>query len=303
MINKLISNILPHMPEKLVWMVSKNYIAGKSVQDVSAACLDLNQNQVMVTIDILGEFIETLDQAKANMDEYVALIHAIQEQNINGNYSVKPTMFGLLLDEEACYQHIREIVKTAAAHNNFIRIDMEDSPCVDKSIALFRRIKAEFPENIGLVLQAYLKRTLSDIESMLDLKTESQDLNFRLVKGIYIEPAAIAYKDPAQINAHFMEDLEFMIKNGVYAAIATHDKALIDGALDLIQKYDLAKDRYEFQMLYGVTPGLRSELVGAGHPMRVYVPYGEHWFGYSTRRLKENPYIVKHIVKAVFYKG
>ncbi len=301
--NKLISNILPHMPEKLVWMVSKNYIAGKSVQDVLAACHDLNQNQVMVTIDILGEFIETLDQAKENMDEYVALIHAIQEQNINGNYSVKPTMFGLLLDEEACYQHIREIVKTAAAYNNFIRIDMEDSPCVDKSIALFRRIKAEFPENIGLVLQAYLKRTLSDIDSMLDLKTESQDLNFRLVKGIYIEPASIAFKDPAQINAHFMEDLEFMIKNGVYVAIATHDKALIDGALDLIQKYDLNKDRYEFQMLYGVTPGLRSELAGAGHPMRVYVPYGEHWFGYSTRRLKENPYIVKHIVKAVFYKG
>ncbi|WP_022666751.1 proline dehydrogenase family protein [Desulfospira joergensenii] len=303
MISKIISRILPHMPEKLVWQVSKTYIAGESVEDAVAASRALNREQTMVTIDILGEFIENMDQAKVNRDEYIHLIREIENQDIHGNYSVKPTMFGLLLDEEICYEYIREIVATAASFNNFIRIDMEDSPCVDMSIKLFRRIKQEFPDNIGLVLQAYLRRTLSDMESMLDLKTDTIDLNFRLCKGIYVEPPEIAYQDYHEINTHYLEDLEFMMKNGVYAAIATHDKPVIQGALDLIKKYDLPRERYEFQMLYGVTPKQRRKLVRQGHRVRVYVPYGKHWFGYSTRRLKENPNMVSHVVKAFFQKG
>lgn len=303
MLSKVISQVLPLMPQKLVWQVSKNYIAGESIEDAAAVSQALNREHTMVTIDILGEFIENMDQAKTNRDEYIALIKDMEQRDINGNYSVKPTMFGLLLDEEACYRYIREIVETAASYGNFIRIDMENSPCVDMSIRLFRRIKEEFPSNIGLVLQAYLKRTLSDIQSMLDLKTSDTDLNFRLCKGIYVEPPEIAYQDYHEINAHYLENLEFMIKNGVYAAIATHDKPVIQGALSLIRKYDLPRDRYEFQMLYGVTPKQRRELVRQGHRVRVYVPYGEHWFGYSTRRLKENPNMVSHIVKAMFNKG
>ncbi len=303
MINQLISRILPHMPEKLVWQVSKNYIAGETLDQAAAACKALNREQTMVTIDILGEFIENMDQARANRDEYIDLIDNIEKRDIIGNYSVKPTMFGLLLDEETCYGYIRKIVETAAGNGNFIRIDMENSPCVDKSISLFRRIKQEFPDHIGLVLQAYLKRTLSDIDAMLDLKTQTQDLNFRLCKGIYVEPPEIAYKDYQEINAHYLEDLEFMIKHHIYAAIATHDKPLIQGALNLIERYDLPRDRYEFQMLYGVTPKQRKSLVRDGHRVRVYVPYGRHWFGYSTRRLKENPNMVNHIIKAMFNKG
>lgn len=303
MINKLISQILPHMPEKLVWQFSKQYIAGKTTQQALDASLALNRNNTLVTLDILGEFIENMDQAKDNRDQYIDLINTMEATEVQGNYSIKPTMFGLLLDKQTCSDHMRDIVAAAASHGNFVRIDMENSPTVDDTIAIFRRIKAEFPKNVGLVLQAYLKRTRSDIEAMLDLKSDEADLNFRLCKGIYVEPPSIAYKKYEEINAHYLEDLEFMFQNGIYPGIATHDKPLIEGALNLIRKYDIPKDRYEFQMLYGVTPKQRQSLAEDGHKVRVYVPFGEHWFGYSTRRLKENPAMVTHIVKALFAKG
>ena len=222
---------------------------------------------------------------------------------IDGNYSVKPTMFGLLIDAEACYRHIREIVAKAAGYGNFIRIDMEDSNCVDLEMRLFRRLKAEFPESVGLVVQAYLRRTLDDLKGLMDLHSPTVPLNFRLCKGIYAEPRRIAFQRHDEINAHFLEDLEFMFRNGIYPGIATHDRALVEGALALIDRYDIRRDKYEFQMLYGVTPELRRTLTAAGHTMRVYVPYGRHWFGYSTRRLKENPKIVNSIVKSLLLRG
>lgn len=303
MINKLISQILPHMPEKLIWQFSKEYIAGKTTEQALEASRELNRNKTLVTLDILGEFIENMDQAKENRDQYINLINTMEATDVKGNYSIKPTMFGLLLDKQTCSDYMRDIVATAAGHGNFVRIDMENSPTVDDTIAIFRRIKGEFPKNVGLVLQAYLKRTRSDIEAMLDLKSDDVDLNFRLCKGIYVESPSIAYKKYEEINAHYLEDLEFMFQNGIYPGIATHDKPLIEGALNLIDKYNIPKDRYEFQMLYGVTPKQRQGLADAGHKVRVYVPFGEHWFGYSTRRLKENPAMVTHIVKALFAKG
>ena len=303
MFNTLISQTLPFIPKSLVWQFSKNYIAGETSSDAIAASKALNAEGIKVTIDILGEFIETLDQAEQNKKEYLDLLRLVEQSDIDGNYSIKPTMFGLLIDEEACYRHVRELVKTAHEHNTFIRIDMENSPCVDPTINLFRRVKTEFPENVGLVLQAYLKRTYEDIESLLDLSRDDLPLNLRLCKGIYVEPAEIAYKDYHEINRHYLEDLELMIKNGLYPAVATHDKPLITGAAQLIKKYNVPKDRYEFQMLYGVTPKQRKSIVENGHTMRVYIPFGSHWFGYSTRRLKENPKMVSHIVKAIFYKG
>nr|WP_320193754.1 proline dehydrogenase family protein [uncultured Desulfobacter sp.] len=303
MLHKIISQALPYFPPKLIWQFSKSYIAGETTQDAINASRALNQDNIMVTLDILGEFIKTMAQAEKNRDDYLTLIRTIEAAGVNGNYSLKPTMFGLLIDKKACFEYIRELTAEAASHGNFIRIDMEDSACVDDSIDMFRKLKQEFPQNIGLVLQAYLKRTMGDLESMLDLRRDDADLNFRLVKGIYVEPATIAYKGYHEINAHFLEDLEFMFKNSVYAAIATHDTPLIQGALDLIKKYQVSKDKYEFQMLYGVTPKKRQELVQNGHRMRVYVPFGEQWFGYSTRRLKENPAMIKHILKALVYKG
>ena len=180
---------------------------------------------------------------------------------------------------------------------------MEDSPCTDDEIALFRRLKAEFPANVGLVIQAYLRRTLKDLEQMLDLNSPEIPVSYRLCKGIYVEPESIAFKKYEEINQHYLEDLEFIFRNKIYVGIATHDKPLIEGAYNLIRKYNVPKDMYEFQMLYGVTPKLRESIVNEGHTMRVYVPFGKQWFGYSTRRLKENPKMASHIIKAVFYKG
>ena len=257
---------------------------------------------MVTTIDILGEFIEDLSEAEINKKDYLNVIDEAEKKGIKGNYSVKPTMFGLLLDEEVCYTHIREIVEKAASYNNFVRIDMEDSPCTDMEIKLYRRIKAEFPTNVGLVLQAYMRRTHKDIEDMLDMHTEAAPNNYRLCKGIYVEPKEIAYKNYEEINQNYLKDLETLFKNKVYVGIATHDKPLVEGAYKLIEKYNVPKDKFEFQMLLGVTPDLRQRIVDDGYKMRVYVPYGKDWFGYSTRRLKENPKMASLIIKGLFYR-
>lgn len=303
MFNKFIASILPYFPKKFIWIFSRSYIAGETMADAIRESKDLNAKGIMVTLDVLGEFIKTLDEAEENKREYLELIEEIHRSGINGNFSLKPTSFGLLIDQEACYRLMREIVVRAAGYNSFCRIDMEDSPCTDMEIALYRRLHAEFPKNVGLVVQAYLKRTHGDLEKMLDMNSAAVPTNYRLCKGIYVEPAAISYKKYEEINQHFLEDLEFMFKNRIYVGIATHDKPLIEGAYELIRKYNVPKNMYEFQMLYGVTPKLRQSIVDAGHPMRVYVPFGKKWFGYSTRRLKENPKMASHIIKAIFLKG
>ncbi|WP_282014344.1 proline dehydrogenase family protein [Marinifilum flexuosum] len=303
MFNKLIAATLPYMPKKLVWIFSKRYIAGETISDAVRESKKLNDQGIKVTVDLLGEFIKNLDEATENKEAYLEIIETFEANKIDGNYSVKPTFFGLLLDEEVCYQNIRTVVAKAAEYNNFVRIDMEDSPCVDKEISIFRRLKKEFPKNVGLVVQAYLKRTLGDLNNMMDMQNGVSKLNYRLCKGIYVEPEEIAYKKYEEINEHFLKDLDFMFKNDVYPGIATHDKPLVDGAYKLIEKYNVPKDKYEFQMLYGVTPELRKSIVEKGHTMRVYVPFGKDWFGYSTRRLKENPKMASLIIKALFNRG
>ena len=303
MFNKFIAAILPYFPKKFIWIFSRAYISGENIEDAMHVSKDLNSKKIKVSLDVLGEFIKTLDEAESNKKEYLHLIDISCKNNIDGNFSLKPTSFGLLLDKEICYNHIREIVVKAASYNGFVRIDMEDSPCTDDEITLFRRLKAEFPANVGLVVQAYLRRTFKDLEQMLDLNSSTIPVNFRLCKGIYIEPEAISFKKHDEINRHYLEDLEFMFRNKIYVGIATHDKPLVESAYNLIKKYNVPKDMYEFQMLYGVTPKLRESIVNEGHTMRVYVPFGKQWFGYSTRRLKENPKMASHIIKAVFYKG
>lgn len=303
MFNKLIVALLPLMPKKLVWVFSKRYIAGITIDSAIKVSRKLNQNGIMVTFDILGEFIKNLSEAQQNRDEYLNLIDTIERENLIGNYSVKPTMFGLLIDPDVCYNHIRDIVKQAAKYNNFIRIDMEDSGCTDNTIVLYRKLKTEFPANVGMVIQAYLKRTFTDVNNLLDIHTSNKPLNFRLCKGIYIEPAQISFKKHDDINASYIKNLEFMLQNNIYVGIATHDKQLVDSALNLIEKYNVNKNMYEFQMLYGVTPDLRQSIVDKGHRLRVYVPYGSHWFGYCTRRLKENPKMAQQIIKALFIRG
>ena len=303
MLNKLIANILPHMPKKLVWVFSKRYIAGESLEEGLLASKLLNEKKIEVTVDLLGEFIKSLDEAKENRNQYFEIINRFTEEKIIGNFSLKPTMFGLLIDKAVCFGYIREIVALAAEKNSFVRIDMEDSACVDMEIEIFRKLRAEFPKTVGLVLQAYLRRTMGDLENFKDINSELHPINFRLCKGIYVESEKIAFKDYQVVRDNFLNDLDYMLRNKMYAAIATHDKYLVEHAFRMIEKYKVPKNRYEFQMLYGVTPELRQTILDKGHKMRVYVPFGKQWFNYSTRRLKENPKMATDIIKALFVRG
>jgi proline dehydrogenase len=295
--------MLPHMPKKLIWVFSQRYVAGETIEEGLLASKLLNDKNIEVTIDLLGEYIQTLEEAEENKKHYQAIIERFSGEEIKGNFSVKPSMFGLLIDPEVCYQQMREIVELAARKNTFIRIDMEDSQCVDMEIEIFSRLRQEFPKHVGLVVQSYLRRTLDDLQKLSELNTAEHPISFRLCKGIYIEPEAIAFKGYQEIRDHYLEDLEFMLKNKMYVGIATHDKYLVENSFRLLEKYDVPKNMYEFQMLYGVTPELRQSIVDKGHLMRVYVPFGEHWFNYCTRRLKENPKIASHIIKAIFIRG
>lgn len=303
MLNKLIANVLPYMPEKLVWVFSKRYIAGETIEEGVLGSRLLNQQNIDVTVDLLGEFIQTMEEALENKNKYLEIIERFASEEITGHFSLKPTMFGLLIDKEACYRYIREIVALASQKGTFVRIDMEDSQCVDLELELFRKLYPEFPAHVGLVVQAYLRRTLDDLKELNKLNSAENPLNFRLCKGIYIEPEKIAYKNFNEVQQHYLEDLEFMFENKMYAAIATHDKYLVDKSLELIEKFNVDKSMYEFQMLYGVTPDLRQSIIDQGLRMRVYVPFGKQWFNYCTRRLKENPKIAQHIIKALFVRG
>jgi proline dehydrogenase len=303
MMNKLIARTLPYFPKKFVWIFSKKYIAGETIDEAVMASRQLNDNNMLITVDLLGEFITNMDQAKSNKDEYLGIVERFEKENIKGNYSLNPTSFGLLIDQDKCYEYIREIVAKAASCNNFVRVDMEDSKCVDLEIDLFRKLKAEFPKNVGLVFQAYLKRTMDDLEALMDIHTEETPINYRLCKGIYVEPKEIAFKDYHEVNEHYLKDLEYLLKNKVYVGIATHDRKLVEGAIKIIKENNIPEEQFEFQMLYGVTPELRKEILDQGYKMRIYVPYGKDWFGYSTRRLKENPKMANHIIKSLFIKG
>lgn len=303
MINKLIAQTLPYFPKRFVWIFSKKYIAGETIEEALLASRQLNEKGIMATIDLLGEFITNLEQAEENKKAYLNIIHNFCQTVINANFSLKPTSFGLLLDEEVCYANIHEIVACAASYGSFVRIDMEDSKCVDMEIALYNRLREEFPLTVGLVMQAYLKRTFDDLEKFVASNRPDVPVNFRLCKGIYVESPDIVYKEKQAINDNYLKCLDLLLKNRIYVGIATHDRALVAGALEIIAKYGLTPAEYEFQMLYGVTPDLREELVRSGHRLRVYVPYGQDWFGYSTRRLKENPQIASHIIKSIFVRG
>ena len=276
MLKKLIANMLPHVPKKLVWIFSKRYIAGETIEEGILAAKMLNELKIDATIDLLGEFIKSPEEAEDNKNQYLNIVERFIEEKVKCNFSLKPTMFGLLIDKNLCYNHIREIVTLAKQKKSFVRIDMEDSQCVDMEIELFRKLRNEFPENVGLVVQAYLRRTLSDLKALNSLNSNSIPISFRLCKGIYIEPEEIAYKDYQEVRNHYLEDLEYMFINKMYVGIATHDSYLVENAYKLIEKHNVHKSIYEFQMLYRVTPELRKSIIDKGYKIRVYIPYGKH---------------------------
>jgi proline dehydrogenase len=201
---------------------------------------------------------------------------------------------GLAIDEDFAYDQVRNLIQKAKEKNIFIRIDMEDSPYTDATFSLFKKLKQDY-DNLGVVVQAYMKRTYDDVTILNKLGT-----NYRLCKGIYIEPAAIAYKDKETIRKNYVKDLELILKNGNYVGIATHDEYLVNEAYRLIKELNIPKDKFEFQMLLGVKEDLRSKINANGYKIRVYIPFGKDWYAYSTRRLKENPQVAGYIFKSLF---
>jgi proline dehydrogenase len=299
LLDRAVSLALPVVPRPIVGYFSRRYIAGTTVEDAFRVARALQARGAMATLDILGEFITRPEEAAANTRAYLDLLHAIARAGLSQvNVSVKLTALGLLLRPSPCLDNVRSLVSAAHELGNFVRIDMEDAQCTSRTIDLYRTLRAEFPGDVGLVLQARLRRTLADV-----LELTREPANFRLCKGIYVEPRAIAHTDREIIRRNFTRVLEAMLDRGAYVGIATHDELLVWEAIDLLTRRGLSRDRYEFQMLLGVDEPLRDLLLAEGHRLRVYVPFGEQWYAYSIRRLRENPQIAGYAFKAILKKA
>jgi len=294
-LNHLIVLMLPLVPKAMIWPFAKRYVAGATIEEMLAVVRDLNRQGVMATIDVLGEFIHHKSEAVDTAQLYKMVLDAIQAEQLNANISIKLTALGLLLDKDLCYQLTRELVSYAHECNNFVRIDMEDSHCTTDTIALYLQLRQEF-KNVGIVLQAYMRRTLGDARYIISERAG----HFRLCKGIYVEPRTVAYQAAHLIHKNYALVLEEMIKSASYVGIATHHEELIWEAMRILDHYKVHHDDYEFQMLLGVDPDLRQMLLNAGHRLRVYVPFGQAWHAYSLRRIKENPSIAGYIMKNFF---
>lgn len=293
-LNKLIVNFVKVLPKPIVYIFAKKYIAGISLQDAVNAVKELNKKGIYATVDVLGEAISTRKEAETAKNECLEVLDAIHKNNLKANISVKPTQLGLVIDKELYFSNIKEILNKAKEYNNFVRIDMEDSSLTTTTIETFKELQKEY-DNVGIVVQAYLFRTYEDVVSLNKTGT-----NYRLCKGIYIEPAEIAYKEKQAVRDNYVKTLDRMLTDGNYVGIATHDKQLLDSAYKLLKDKNIDKSKYEFQMLYGVTEHLREKVNNDGHKIRVYVPFGEHWYAYSIRRLQENPEVAWYITKSVF---
>ena len=289
LLDKTIVRLLPAVPKQVVQLFSARYIAGTTLADAVATVRRLNRIGQLATIDVLGEEITHEDEARTIARAYRDALAAIDHENLESNVSVKPTALGLGLSYELCRENLESILR--AAMGNFVRIDMEDSSTTSDTLRMYRELRADGFDNVGVVLQAYLRRTLDDVAALADL-----DANVRLCKGIYVEPASIAYTDADEIRANYVRALDALLDSGAYVGIATHDEWLIREALSRVDGMD--ESEYEFQMLLGVRERRAQELVRDGHRLRVYVPFGEQWYEYSLRRLQENPAMAGTIAKA-----
>ena len=290
-VDRAIANSVPVIPRPIVKRVSSRYIAGDTLEDAISTVRDLNERGCVATIDLLGESTESRADAAATLENHKKVVDAIDEHSLNSGISVKLTGLGLTLNEELCRANLEEIVEYA--RGRFVRVDMEDSPYTEATLNIVHDMYRRH-ENIGAVLQAYMRRSIEDVQRIIEA-----GFSVRLCKGIYDEPRSIAYKDFDTVRQNYIFLLDELLRGGVYVGIATHDEFLIWHALRLIHQLEVPEDRYEFQMLLGVDEELRSILVGAGHKLRVYVPFGEDWYEYSTRRLKENPKIAGYVARDV----
>ena len=292
-VDKAIANSVPVIPRPIVKRISGRYIAGDTLDEAVSTIRDLNKEGCVATIDLLGESTETKADAAAKLRDYEKVVDALDEHDLKSGISVKLTGLGLTLNEELCRANLEEIIEYAAERGRFVRVDMEDSPHTEATLRIVRDMH-ERHENTGAVLQAYMRRSIEDVQNIIE-----SGFSVRLCKGIYDEPRSIAFKDFQTVRQNYIFLLDELLKGGVYVGIATHDEFLIWHALRLIHQLGVPEDRYEFQMLLGVDEELRSILVEAGHKLRVYVPFGEDWYEYSTRRLKENPKIAGYVAKDV----
>jgi proline dehydrogenase len=294
LLDRAIARSLPAVPKGIVRRVASRYIAGETVDEAMRVVTGLNEQEIRATLDILGEHIYNLDQARRAATGYIGLLDAINHRKLDANISIKLTQLGLKVDPATCFELTSRIVQHADELKNFVRIDMEDSSCTTDTLQIYRQLRRDH-SNVGVVVQAYLRRTVSDVCALEGLRP-----NYRLCKGVYVEPREISYRDMSVINRNYAYILERLLRNGSYVGIATHDELMVWEAFRIIRDLKLPPTAYEFQMLLGVDEQLRDIIRTAGHHLRVYIPFGRDWYAYSVRRLRENPRLAGYVFKAMF---
>jgi proline dehydrogenase len=293
-VDRAVARVLPAVPRPIVKRLSSRYIAGPELADAVAAVRELNAVGRKATLDVLGEEVTTAEEVHATREEYERAMAAIEDEQLDANVSLKLTGLGLHVDPELCAESVTGLVRLAETNGRFVRMDMEDSSTTSANLDLYRRLRAEGHENVGIVLQAMLRRTLDDVHDLVDLKP-----NVRVCKGIYPESAEIAYQGDQAIRFNLGETMAALWEGGAKVAVASHDDAVIAKALALIGEGGLGTERYEFQLLLGVREDLADRLVRDGHTVRVYVPYGRKWYEYSLRRLQENPKMAGYVARDI----
>ena len=288
--DRAIARMLPAVPKPVVRRLSERYIAGEELADALETARTLNSAGKKATLDVLGEEVESREEALAIRVEYERALAEIEAEGLDANVSIKLTALGLKVDPALCGESVRALVSAAAENGRFVRIDMEDSSTTTATLDLYRELRAEGHENVGIVLQAMLRRTMDDVHELLELRP-----NVRVCKGIYLEPAKEAYQGYETVRFNFAEAVAALLEGGAKVAVATHDDWVLSEALALIEERGLGFDRYELQLLLGVREELADELVREGHTVRIYVPYGRQWYEYSLRRLQENPKIAGYV--------
>lgn len=293
-INTAIANLIPIIPKSMVGHFAKKYIAGESLQEATDAIERLNDEGYLCTVNILGEHLTDIEDSAKYVTGYKDALSTIIERNQNANISIKLSQLGMGIDDKICLRNIKELLTLATEADSFVRIDMEESTYTTKTLEFHSELLS-LKQNVGTVIQAYLRRSEADVTELVKIKA-----NIRICKGIYVESEKIAFKDKDMIRKNFVRLLEILFKGGSYVGIATHDEHIVYEAYRVIDELGLGKEQYEFQMIYGVREQLRKRILDDGHQVRVYVPYGKAWYAYSTRRLKENPEIAGYIIKNIF---
>jgi len=295
LVNQLIVFVIQLLPKRLVKRFAMRYIPGERLDDAIRVMQFLNLKNIMGTLDVLGENVLMKEESLLATQVGEEVLHSINENHLKANLSIKLTQFGLKIDEEFCYSNVRSLLGIARRYNDFVRIDMEDSSATSATLKLYERLRSEGYENVGVVIQANMRRSEEDIQRLISMK-----VNVRLCKGAYMEPETIAFKSREEIQLNYLKLLKMLFDAKCYVGIATHDDFLVSGAYRYIQEMNLQKADYEFQMLYGVKIKLRDQIVADGHRLRIYVPFGQHWYAYSIRRFKENPQIARYVINALF---